>query len=138
MKSIKKNKAFLQYWLPVILWGAFILLFSIQPDLKSGFPAKWDLVLRRVGHVGVYFVMMSLLARALLAAHGAKDKSTILAAIFTAGLCSLIIAFCDENIQKGVPGRVGSVQDVGLDLLGIISAASLLLLRRNKKKIVPF
>lgn len=138
MKTIKKNKAFLQYWLPVILWGAFILFLSLHPDLRSGLPTKWDTLLREVGHVGVYFVMMLLFARALFAVHRVKDRSTILAAIFTAGLCSLIVAFCDENIQQGVPGRVSSIQDVGFDFLGVVFATGLLLLRRKKKNIIPF
>jgi len=118
------------YWLPAILWGAFIIFLATVPDLKSTLPTTLDLILRKIGHMVVYFVMTLLLAR--IGLREATEGGERLAAIFVAALGSLILAFMDENIQAFVPGRSGSMWDVGVDFVGILAIAAMLLCRERK------
>ncbi len=128
----KALKVFVWYWLPAILFGGFIIFLSTRPDLKSSLPTRYDLVVRKIGHMAIYGAMTLLLAR--IGLREVKDKSVRLAAIFFGGLGALILAFTDENIQTFVPGRSGSVRDVGFDLVGIVAAVGALFFWNNKKK----
>lgn len=131
-KMAEEVKIFLWYWFPALLFAGFILFLSTRPDLKSDFPREWDLVLRKIGHVGMYFVMTLLLAR--IGLREVTDKNVRVAAIFVAGLGALILAFMDENIQAFVPGRSGSMKDAGFDLVGILTATGTLFWRSKKRQ----
>lgn len=131
-KMAEEAKIFFWYWLPALLFAGFILFLSTRPDLKSDFPREWDLVLRKIGHVGMYFVMTLLLAR--IGLREVTDKHVRMAAIFVAGLGALILAFMDENIQAFVPGRSGSMKDVGFDVVGILGAMGILFWRGKKRQ----
>lgn len=120
------------YWFPAILWGAFIIFLATIPDLKSTLPTTLDLIFRKIGHMVVYFVMTLFLAR--IGLREVTEKSVRLAAIFVAAFGSLLLAFMDENIQAFVPGRSGSVRDVGFDLIGALGAMGMLFFWNKRKK----
>jgi VanZ family protein len=92
-------------WLPVAVWAAVIFVLSSIPDLGTGL-GGWDLVLRKLGHAGEFAVLGALLARALRSAWPA----------FALGA---VYAISDEVHQVFVPGRAGSVLDVGIDAVGV-------------------
>ena len=119
------------YWVPAILFAAFILFLSTRPDLKSGFPTQFDLVLRKIGHVTVYGIMTLLLIRVGL--RKTMNLPVTTAVIVTSALGALMLALFDEHIQQSVPGRVGSLRDVVIDSVGIIFFSLFVLFFEIKK-----
>ena len=95
----------LRLWLPVLAWAAVIFALSSIPSLGTGL-GVWDLVLRKLAHVGEYAVLGLLLVRALRAPVPA----------FAAGV---LYAATDELHQRFVPGRLGSPLDVLVDAVGV-------------------
>ena len=95
-------KKFLKFWLPAILWAAFIFCLSAIPHLKSGFAC--DFILRKMAHVTEYFVLAFFLYRAI--------KNFF--------MTSVLYAVSDEIHQLFVPGRHGSPNDVLIDMIGIV------------------
>lgn len=102
-------------WLLLVIWMAIIFVVSHQP--KEAIPAygRWDLFVKKGGHLVAYGVFAFLARRT-----GLRDASVLVLA--------LAYATSDELHQRFVPGRTGTVVDVFIDLLG--SMLSLLLLRR--------
>jgi VanZ family protein len=92
-------------WLPVAAWAALIFALSSIPDLGTGL-GGWDLVLRKLAHAAEYAVLGALLVRAT----GRLALSIVLGTLY---------AVSDEAHQAFVPGRTGSVLDVGLDAVGV-------------------
>lgn len=103
-------------WLPVVLWAAIIFAFSSVPSLSSGLGA-WDVVLRKLAHLGEYAVLGALLARAL----------PELAALWA----GIAYAVGDEVHQLFVAGRHGSLLDVAIDAVGVL--AGVLLVRAVRR-----
>ena len=91
-------------WLPVLVWAAAIFALSATPSLDSGL-GTWDLLLRKTAHIAEYAILGALLARAL----GRALPAFLLAVAYAAG---------DEFHQHFVPGRNGTVVDIGIDALG--------------------
>ena len=106
----------INYWLPVFFWMGVIFYLSGQPDLSSGLPHFYDWVLRKAAHITEYFILTFLLARALSRNFNPK-KALLLSAII-----ALAYAFSDEYHQTFIYGRLGSIKDIGIDGIGIISA----------------
>ncbi|OWK27258.1 MAG: hypothetical protein US76_00970 [Parcubacteria group bacterium GW2011_GWA2_38_13b] len=106
----------INYWLPVFFWMGVIFYLSGQPDLSSGLPHFYDWVLRKAAHITEYFILTFLLARALSRNFNPK-KALLLSAII-----ALTYAFSDEYHQTFIYGRLGSIKDIGIDGIGIISA----------------
>ena len=100
---------------PVALMG-LIFVLSAQPDLSTGL-GFWDLVLRKLAHMGVFGVLTLLWLRAL----GPLTARALLGAV----TISLLYAISDEYHQTFVSGRSGSPRDVGIDAIGIGAAALL-------------
>jgi VanZ family protein len=96
-------------WLPVIAWAGFIFTLSSIPNLHSGLPDIWDLILRKIGHMAEFGVLARLVYRAWPHRLGA-------------GVCSVFYAITDELHQRTVPGRHGSILDVLVDSVGILFA----------------
>jgi VanZ family protein len=131
-------------WLAVVLWATLISLLSsrwfsgertagmllplLARLLPSADPATLALVhqaVRKLAHVGEYFVLSALLYRALAAGSAWNPRAAVLA-VGSAGL----YAVADEVHQLFVPGRTGATGDVLIDLSGAILAQALILLRR--------
>lgn len=103
---------------------AVIFKLSAQPDLSSGL-GTWDLILRKIAHIGSYFLLTVLWLRAL-APHTGR-------ALPWAVAISLLFAISDEYHQTFVEGRHGSPVDVGIDSVGIAAAAVLARLPRFRR-----
>jgi VanZ family protein len=98
-----------------------IFLASSQPTLPS-IPSGWDLIVKKAMHVTAYAVLTWLYVRALRGRRA--DDATVRRAdqvktlAVSAGL-ALAYALSDEYHQTFVPGRNGSLVDVGVDALGV-------------------
>jgi VanZ family protein len=93
-------------WLLVAVWALVIFAFSSVPSLGTGL-GTWDLVLRKLAHLGEYAVLGLLLARA--------TRRPVAAALLAAAY-----AATDEVHQTFVEGRHGAPRDVAIDTLGAI------------------
>ncbi len=120
-----KNVIFL--YLPPIFWCFLIFYLSAQPDLKVS-EGIWDLILRKIGHITEYFVLVLLVSRALSGSAFKIDKKSIVwGAIF-----SFLFAISDEYHQTFTHGRHGAPIDVGIDSFGVILASFFLLKIKEK------
>jgi VanZ family protein len=108
-------------WFVVILWMGVIFALSAVPSLASPLAPTYDFILRKLAHLTVYAVLMVLLFRALRL-HVARPTYAWL----LAGLVAGMYASSDEWHQMFVPGRHGSLRDVGIDALGIAGAYALM------------
>jgi len=109
----------LRLWLPVAAWAALIFALSSIPSLGTGL-GTWDLVLRKLAHVGEYAILGALLLRAL-----GRQR---LAAAFALGVA---YAVTDEYHQTFVEGRSGTATDVAIDAAGV--ALGILAWRRLRR-----
>jgi VanZ family protein len=93
-------------WLPVLIWMALIFLVSDQP--RAAIPAfdRFDLVVKKGGHILAYAILAFLLRRNGLS-------------LPTAVAIAAIYAVSDEYHQTFVPGRTGRALDVVIDGVGI-------------------
>jgi len=104
-------------WLAVLLWMGVIFALSDIPSLASSFEPFYDLILRKLSHMAEYMLLTALLFWALrpFMAHRAHI-------LLTATLIAVLYACSDEWHQTFVPGREGTLHDIGIDALGIIGA----------------
>lgn len=124
-------RAFLKYWLPVLLWMVFIFIGStdllsaehtsrfigpflrwLAPDISDATIASVQLIVRKCAHVMEYAMLSALLLRAL--------RQRLLAARSVAFLLAALYAVFDEIHQSFVPTRTGSPWDVVTDIIGAI------------------
>jgi VanZ family protein len=142
---MKLNQGFIKYWVPVIIWMAFIFWMStetfsseqtsrfIGPILYCLFP--WlssqdvDLIhglIRKSGHIVEYFVLGLLLFRAFRA-------DSLQKWCFQWTLCVIIgvvlFALCDEFHQSFFSSRTSSLVDVGIDSAGGVLSQIAILMR---------
>jgi VanZ family protein len=126
-------------WWPVGAWMSVIFLFStdlfsgahtsslLGPLLSSLFPAitadqidALHLALRKLGHWSEYFILASLLMRAL--GKELPRQSRIARWVWCVVIATLYAA-SDEWHQSFVPSRTASLADVTIDALGAICGA---------------
>lgn len=110
-------------WFLVVVWLTVIFIFSHIPNLRSDLPSVWDLVLRKIGHMVEFTILVFLLWRALKI-HIKFKTALILAALF-----SVVYATLDEYHQTFITGRHGSWQDVLIDTSGVIIFGLLVILK---------
>lgn len=111
---IMKEK--IKLWLPVILWAGVIFFFSSMA-LNKPAPFSWaDFIFKKTCHVGEYAILYWLVWR--------TNKSFKLSLLLV-----VLFAFSDEWHQTFVPGREGTLRDVGFDSIG--SLLSLNWIKRN-------
>ena len=110
-------------WLLTLLWMAIIFYFSSIPNLKitEGFS---DLILRKIAHFSVYFILNFLLFRSIIQTN--KSNKTV----FYSTLFSILYAISDEIHQNFVPTRNFSFIDILIDSAGVFTF--LFLLKRSK------
>lgn len=94
---------------PLALMGVIFLL-SAQPGLSTGL-GFWDLILRKLAHIGSFGLLTLLWWRALAPLIG---RSLPVAAVI-----SFLYAIGDEYHQSFVEDRNGSPLDVAIDTVGI-------------------
>lgn len=94
--------------------------------------AKFVLLVRKLAHFSVYFVLGILWMSLLKEYRISLAKQFIYSTLFC-----LIYACSDEIHQLFVPGRSGNVFDVLIDMIGsIFSILPIYLFRKNRKKAV--
>ncbi|MGE5172851.1 MAG: VanZ family protein [Betaproteobacteria bacterium] len=132
---------YLKYWIPVLLWMIFIFWMStgtfstqntvliVEPILRflmpSISPEMTDMIhiaLRKLGHVSNYFVLGFLLFRAF---RGGSKELRIPRWLFSSFFVLVLYAASDELHQSFVSTRTASLHDVGIDMLGGITALGL-------------
>ncbi len=104
-------RRFLRFWLPPLVWMGLIFFFSSRPHLPSA-PQPWlDILLKKSAHALGYGVLSWLYLRALRekARHPQATSLTL----------ALLYALSDEYHQTFVPGRNGTLWDVGVDGIGV-------------------
>ena len=114
IKIQKMARKFVKYT-PVIIWMVLIFWISSVPDLPSNKVDILDFFFKKTAHFLEYAILFLLWYRAL----GRKNP-------FLAIVLSLIYAFSDEIHQLFVPGRTGSLRDVGIDFSGMLLSALLI------------
>jgi len=101
---------------------ALIFAGSSRSDLPTHPNDGVDTLAKKAIHIVEYGVLAALLWRAL--AHGKENTRDALTLKVLAG--SLLYALSDELHQRLIPGRCGSLTDVGLDAVGVFIALALL------------
>jgi len=102
-------------FIPAVLWMIFIFWMSSIPDLPSNKFFLLDFIFKKTAHVIEYTVLFLLWFRAL------GNKNPFQAIVF-----SIVYAFTDEIHQLFIPGRTGRLRDVGIDSIGMIIFAFLI------------
>ncbi len=107
-------------WLPLLLWMG--LIFVVSGRAKSEIPdyGTWDLFVKKAAHFSAYGVL-ALLALWALRPEDWKVDWGIRPFIF-AFLIAVLYAISDEFHQTFVPGRNGTLLDIGIDTLGAFTA----------------
>ncbi len=103
-------------WVPVAVWALLIFWLSATPELRFVPDARLDLIVRKLGHMGVFGTLALLLWSALATTTAARP------AVVWAAVLALAYAASDEFHQGFTPGRDPSVRDVLIDGLGIVVA----------------
>lgn len=110
-------------WLPPVAWALMIYTLSDQGVLPSFTEVWYDFIFKKSAHIFVYAVLYWLLFRGVkLTLQGKFSNRTWAFAL----ALTFIYAASDELHQMFVPGRYGTIRDVGYDMLG----AGIVLLRQ--------
>lgn len=135
----------LPYWLPPVLWMAFILSMSsnsfsgtetgrlIMPGLHWLLPwlsetqiALIHLGTRKLAHLADYAVLALLWQRALVQGRGLPPRAAAVLAFLIAAAWGGV----DESFQLLMPARTSSVTDAAIDSLGAAAGLTIAQLRR--------
>lgn len=100
-------------WLPVVAWMTSIFLVSHQPS--TGLPdfGLADLLVKKAAHFLAYAFLAWLVQRAWWPGAGSWLGALVITAVY---------ALSDEFHQTYVPGRLGSLADIFIDVSGALSA----------------
>src|SRR3990167_1009268 len=101
--SMKLN--YIKNWLPVILWAGMIFFLSSIPDLRSGLPNIFDLILRKIAHSGEFGVLAILIMRAISSLKQQHNRKLSFNVILIVIIIVILYAISDELHQGFVPGR---------------------------------
>ncbi len=112
-----------RYYLPPLVWMGLIFFFSAQPDLPSA-PSPWlDTLLKKIGHALAYGVLAWLYLRPLVARRLLRERFRHPTVPHVISFSLVVLyALSDEYHQTLVPGRNGTLWDVGVDSLGALVA----------------
>jgi VanZ family protein len=111
----KLNAQAVWRWSAVVLWMGAIFALSATPSIATPLEPLYDFTFKKVAHVTVYAILTVLLFRALRFHITHKGR-----ALLTAALVAVLYAFSDEWHQTFVPGREGTLRDVGIDAIGAV------------------
>jgi VanZ family protein len=114
------NRAAIRALAPLALMGLIFFLSAQQAD--EGL-AWWEVVVRKLGHIGGYALLTALWTWAL--------ATVVRRPVLAAATIALLYACTDEYHQSFVETRHGSPIDVGVDAIGIAVTSWLLALRRG-------
>ena len=143
-------KAFLRYWLPLLIWMALIFIGStdfmsaehtsriigpfmrwLRPGISEHTIVQVQLLVRKAAHVSEYAVLAALLYRAIV--HTILVGRGLVSATVVLFLCG-VYAVSDEFHQSFVPSRTASARDVAIDSAGALFG--LLLTRKLQREAV--
>lgn len=93
----------------------FIFFMSSQPHVKASEGPLINFLILKTFHATGYAMLTLSYAYAL------KDSLSKRSLWYVAALLALIYACTDEYHQTFIPTRGGSIRDVGVDLIGVIS-----------------
>ena len=124
---MEKKSTHFWHWLPAIIWMAVIFYFSSLPNLQSGLPTAWDMILRKAAHIFEYLVLTLLIWLGLRPTKLFRFNK--LQIVF---ILAWLYALSDEWHQSFVPTRDGNLFDVGIDSIGIV--IGIIILMRLAKK----
>jgi len=109
--SKNKHKQQIFFFILAILWGILIFYLSSTPDLSSGLPSVYDLVLRKIAHIFVFMILTYLIASSF-------DKHSRPYLLFVI-IAAVAYAFVDELHQVFVETRSGNPKDIIIDSVGV-------------------
>lgn len=117
----------LRVWLPPVAMMAIIFAFSSLPasDEPHGF---LYVASRKLAHVSEYALLLALWWRAL------RTRTSDARALALALGIAFVYAVTDELHQTLVSGRAGRALDVGIDMVGALGAAALIVRLRPRHK----
>ncbi len=119
----RQDKKQLVYFFSAIIWGTLIFYLSSLPNLDSGFPFFYDLILRKLAHIFVFFVLTYLVAKSLNNAKRLHLWFIIIAIIY--------YSFIDEIHQANIITRHGNYLDILIDSVGVF--LGILLFEKRRK-----
>jgi hypothetical protein len=125
MKRMQKRTRILKLWLPVLVWAGVIFSFSSMSINKETAFSWLDFVVKKTAHVVEYFILYWLLFRAISEKNEKINKKVFVWSIVIA----IFYALSDEWHQTFVPGREGTLRDVGFDTIGVLLSTTLI--KRN-------
>lgn len=105
------------WWIAVFLWMGAIFYVSSIPSVVTLFEPIFDFTVKKLAHVVEYGILTVLLFNALRIHISSKGHL-----FFAAVSIATLYAFSDEWHQTFVPGREGTLRDVGIDALGVLIA----------------
>ena len=106
----------LALWLPPLIWMALIFVVSGTPPAEIPEYGRWDVWIKKGGHMAAYAVLTLLWARALRTRRPAGPAAWL-------ALCiALLYAISDEYHQTFVAGRHGTAADVLVDMVGGVAS----------------
>jgi len=109
-------------------WAALVFLASAQSDLVFVPDPALDLIVRKLGHAGVFGILALLLWRAFATTTRVRRPWAWALAL------AILYAISDEVHQGGVSGRYSSPVDVAIDAAGaLIAVASVALMYRRRR-----
>ncbi len=104
----------LKLWLPVLIWAGVIFWFSSQ-EINKPAPFNWpDFIVKKTAHVIEYAIFYWLLFRAVSQKNKLINKKSFLLTL----ILIIFYALTDEWHQTFIPGREGTLRDVGFDTIG--------------------
>ncbi len=118
----RRTRTVLRAVAPLALMGLIFFLSGQRADEGLEW---WDVIVRKLGHVGGYALLTALWAWAL---NGAVRRPVTVAAMI-----AFVYACTDEYHQSFVESRSGTPLDVAVDTVGIALAALLLRARQPRR-----
>lgn len=108
-----------------MLFRAVAYVFRLSVEAVGGYVGRYHLLMRKVAHGGLYFVLALLVLSALVRSRVTGRKLYLVAFLFC-----VLYAVSDEVHQLFVPGRGGQVLDVVIDSAGAFVGGSVWVLGR--------
>lgn len=114
---MSESKKIFIAWLLPICWALLIYFLSSQSSLPSMQESALNFISKKMAHIIVYLVLYVLVHRATLLTFSQKKRHPLV--VLLPVLICFIYAMSDELHQSFVPGRGGTIRDVGYDMLGV-------------------
>lgn len=90
-------------------------MLSAQPVIPGAEVVAVDFTLKKTGHIIIYGIFYYLIYRSLK-----TDNRHIWQISLLSFIIAILYAMSDEYHQTLVPGRTGTIKDIGYDTLGML------------------